>query len=229
MKVSFVIPIYNNFNLINDLLCNIRDFNTPDEIVVVDDFSTDQKTRDGLDWWSHNFNVKVIRPLENLGFLKASNRGLQEATGDIKCLISSDVKIEEDLAKIVRDLVAVEPKRLIGGIIHAHNTGWNVFEGKLYPYVEGWLLCATKELWEDLGYFDERYSPNDFEDVDLSTTAAKKGYGLYAIHSDKIKHVGAATIGYTDARWSLTERNREKFRQKWVALRPVGVEEKVDA
>lgn len=222
MKVSFVIPIYNNFNLINDLLCNIRDFNTPDEIVVVDDFSTDHKTRDGLYWWGYNFGIKIIRPLENLGFLKASNRGLQEATGDIKCLISSDVKIEEDLAKIVRDLVTVEPKRLIGGIIHTHDTGWNTFNEKIYPYVEGWLLCATKLAWEHLGYFDERYSPNDFEDVDLSTSAARNGYSLYAIRSEKIKHVGAATIGYTEERRKITERNREKFRQKWV-------EEKVDA
>lgn len=216
MKVSFVIPIWNNFNLINDLLCNIRDFCTPDEIVVVDDFSTDEKTRNGLSWWSFNYNIKVVRPIQNLGFLKASNRGLQEATGDILCLISSDVKIEEDLAKIVRDLVTVEPKRLIGGIIHTHDTGWNKFDSRIYPYVEGWLLCATKEGWDELGYFDTQYSPNDYEDVDLSTTASRKGYGLYAIHSEKIKHVGAATIGYTEERRQLTERNREKFRQKWV-------------
>lgn len=216
MKVSFVIPIYNNFHLINDLLCNIRDHCTPDEIIVVDDFSTDLKTINGLNWWSSNFSVKVIRPIENLGFLKASNRGLQEATGDILCLISSDVKIETDLAKIVRDLLAVDPKRLIGGVLHSHDTGWNTFDSRIYPYVEGWLLCATKEGWEDLGYFDARYAPSDYEDVDLSTTAARKGYSLYALHSEKIKHIGAATIGYTEERRQQTERNREKFREKWV-------------
>lgn len=216
MKVSFVIPIWNNFHLINDLLVNISNHCTADEVIVVDDFSTDPKTLNGLSWWEFNGNVKVHRPIENLGFLKASNYGLKLATGDILCLISSDVKIEEDLAKIVRDLITVDSKRLIGGVVHAQDTGWNVFDGKLYSYAEGWLLCATKEGWEGLGYFDERFAPHDYEDVDLSTTAAKKGYSIYAIHSDKIQHVGAATIGYTEERRQLTERNREKFRQKWV-------------
>lgn len=216
MKVSFVIPIWNNFHLINELLVGISNHCTPDEIIVVDDCSTDQKTLNGLSWWEFNHNVKVHRPIENLGFLKASNYGLQKATGDILCLISSDVKIEEDLAKIVRDLVTVDPKRLIGGIIHSHDTGWNTFNEIIFPYVEGWLLCATKAAWEELGYFDAQYSPSDMEDVDISTTAAKKGYGLYAIHSEKISHIGAATIGYTEERRKITEINKEKFRQKWV-------------
>src|SRR5574342_490809 len=100
MKVSFVIPIWNNFHLINQLLVDIKDNCTPDEIIVVDDCSTDQATRDGLVWWSFNYNVKVLRPVENLGFLKASNYGLKQATGDVLCLISSDVRMYKDLAII---------------------------------------------------------------------------------------------------------------------------------
>lgn len=216
MKVSFVIPIWNNFHLINQLLCDIRDYNTPNEIIVVDDCSNDQSTLDGLAFWSLNYNVKVHRPIQNLHFLKSSNYGASRATGDAICLISSDVRIETDLAKLVRDLLTVDPKRFIGGVVHSHDTGWNTFDGKIYPYAEGWLLCCLRSAWEEFGGFDEQFAPHDFEDVDISTTAVQRGYGLYAINSDKIKHVGAATIGYTDARRELTERNREKFRAKWM-------------
>ena len=216
MKVSFVIPIYKNFNLINQLLVDIKDYATPDEIIVVDDFSTDQNTLDGLLWWASNFDIKVLRPIENLGFLKASNYGLKQATGDVLCLISSDVRIYKDLAVVARGMTQIEGKILMGGKYYQDTTGWNEFNGRIFPYVEGWLLIAKKEHWEELGYFDERYSPNDFEDVDLSTTATSKGFDLGQITGGVVEHIGAQTIKYGEEREKITQINRKKFEEKWL-------------
>ena len=216
MKVSFVIPIWNNFNLINQLLVDTMTYSTPDEVIIVDDCSTDKATLDGIQWWTQNYaSVKVLRPPENLGFLKACNYGVSKAEGEIICLISSDVRVEDDLAKTVRELLLADSKVLIGGILYSHNTGWNDFKNRICPYIEGWLICCTKEAWIDLGGFDERYAPHDMEDVCLSTTALSKGYTLVPLNSPKIKHMGAQTIGYTDERAELTKKNREKFREKW--------------
>jgi O-antigen biosynthesis protein len=216
MKVSFVIPIYNHFSLINDLLANIHKHTHPDEIIVVDDGSTDKETLDGVAWWELHANVKVVRPIENLGFLKASNYGVSKATGDIIVLISSDVKIEDDLAEIVRGLVTENPRVLIGGKLYNYDTGWNTFDGKIFPYLEGWLLACTKEAWNDLGGFDERFAPSDMEDVDLSTTAIKKIYALIPLNNPNIRHLGGATIGYGDERMAQTVINKEKFKNKWI-------------
>lgn len=215
MKVSFVIPIYNHFELVNQLLVDIMGNTRPDEIIVVDDYSQDEATLNGLHWWAFNMNVKVIRPIENIGFLKASNYGISKATSDVVCLISSDVRVEDDLVKIIKDLL-INPKRLIGGTVYLDSTGWNCFDGKIFPYAEGWLLSCTKEAWSELGGFDERYAPWDFEDVDLSTTAISKGYELVGLNNHRIRHLGAKTIGYNENRLTVTERNREKFREKWV-------------
>jgi GT2 family glycosyltransferase len=215
MKISFVIPIYNHFALINQLLNDIRDNCTPDEIIVVDDCSNNKDTLDGISWWKHNFGVKLERPLENLGFLKASNYGISKATGDAICLISSDVRIEEDLAQRVRDILSADSKTFIGGIVYRDTTGWNKFGNRIFSYAEGWLLSCTKYAWDEIGGFDERFAPNDFEDVDLSTTAISKGYTLVSLDSPKIRHIGAQTIGYNDERSELTKRNREKFKEKW--------------
>jgi|SRR6185369_7520536 len=216
MKVSFVIPIYNHFPLINQLLIDIRDNCTPDEIIVVDDCSNDKDTLDGISWWENNFNVKLLRPLENLGFLKASNYGISKATGDIVCLISSDVRIEEDLAKVVRETLALNPEALIGGVLYTQDTGWNTFDGKVFGYLEGWLLCCTKSAWKDLGGFDERFCPSDMEDVDISTTAREKGYALIPLNSPKIRHLGGGTIKYGEEREKITRANKKKFEEKWV-------------
>jgi glycosyltransferase involved in cell wall biosynthesis len=219
MKVSFVIPSYNNFNLVNQLLVDIHEHTKADEVIVVDDCSNDIAAIDGLAWWSLNYGVRVMRPTENQGFLKASNQGIKTATGDVVCLISSDVRIYKDLAVIAKAMTQIEGKILLGGKYYKDTTGWNDFNGRIFPYIEGWLLIAKKEHWEELGYFDERYAPNDFEDVDLSTTAIQKGFNLAQITPDAgpvIEHIGAQTIGYTDIRRELTERNRKKFEEKWL-------------
>ena len=217
MKVSFVIPIFNHWDLINTLLVDVTRYCSADEIIIVDDCSNDQETLDGIAWWVHNYdNIKIIRPPENLRFLRAANLGISKATGDAVCLVSSDVRVEDDLARITRDLLTVNPKRLIGGVLYSTTTGWNEFDGKIFPYLEGWLLCCLKSTWEDLGGFDERYCPSDMEDVDLSTTAKQKGYELYPINSPKIRHLGGGTIGYSDERMAQTIINKEKFRNKWV-------------
>lgn len=216
MKVSFVIPVFNHFDLLNQLLVDIVNHTNPDEIIVVDDHSQDSETLDGLNWWGINLGIKVIRPIQNLGFLKASNYGMSKATGDILCLISSDVRIEDDLVQTVRNLLSGTPRMLIGGIVYWHDTGWNCFGNTLYPYCEGWLLSCTKEAWGEFGGFDERYAPHDYEDMDFSTTAISKGYSLYSLNNPRIKHLAAQTIGYSEQREEITKRNRERFREKWI-------------
>jgi GT2 family glycosyltransferase len=217
MRVSFVIPIFNHWQLINDLLSDIHKHTRPDEIIIVDDYSSDKETLDGIQWWASNYEgIKILRPAENLGFLKASNYGVSKATGDIICLISSDVRIEDDLAKSVKELVELDPKVLIGGVLYEHDTGWNTFGGVVYKYLEGWLLCCLKSTWEDLGGFDERYAPNDAEDIDLSTTALLKGYSLIPLRNPRVRHIGGQSIGFTEARMELTRRNIKKFEAKWI-------------
>lgn len=219
MKVSFVIPSYNHFELVNQLLCDIRDNCTPDEIIVVDDFSTDQKAIDGLAWWAKNYDVTVLRTPENLGFLRTSNFGMKQATGDIVCLISTDVRIYKDLAEVARATMTVNKRLLLGGRYLDFNTGWNTFDGSIYKYIEGWLLITTKENWQELGYFDERYAPFDAEDLDLSTTALSKGYDIAqiaAINGLLVEHIGAQTIKYGDERRKQTEINIRKFLEKWI-------------
>jgi O-antigen biosynthesis protein len=198
-------------------MVDIMNHTRPDEIVVVDDYSQDSETLDGLSWWALNLGgIRIIRPIINLGFLKASNYGMNKAKGDVLCLISSDVRVEDDLATIVVNLLNDNPKRLIGGTVYRDTTGWNEFDGRIFQYAEGWMLACTKEAWQELGGFDERYAPSDYEDIDLSTNALSKGYELVSLDNPNIRHLGGRTIGYSEDRLSITERNREKFKEKWI-------------
>lgn len=222
MKVSIVIPSYKHPELANQILMDIyQNCPTVDEVLVVDDYSNDPSTVKAYEFWQKNesFPLKVLMLAENVGFLKASNIGMKAASGDIIALISSDVTIKKDLPAFVRAMLEKVPDVLLGGKVYTETTGWNDFDGRIFPYVEGWALIAKKEIWENLGYFDEQFAPHDFEDVDLSTTAISKGYGLAQFspwYGEVLEHIGAQSIGYNDERLAITEAHRELFRKKWV-------------
>lgn len=220
-KVSIVIPNYNRWDLCHQLLFDIyKNCSLVYEVIIVNDGCTEKESFEGLEWWKVQgmLPVKELRLEDNVGFLLASNAGMKSATGDIICLISNDVRVHKDLVGIMIARCSIEDKLLGGGKYYNESTGWNEFGDKVFPYVEGWLLFSKKENWEELGYFDERYIPNDFEDVDLSTTARDMKYALAQITPDAgevVTHAGAQSIGYNPERETLTKRNREKFRKKW--------------
>ena len=189
------------------------------EVIVVNDASTEKGLGSGLNFWKvsvKGFPVREIELPENVGFLRASNLGLKEATGDIVILVSTDVRIFGDLVSEVKNKLFVNPKSLIGGRVFTGTTGWNTFGTKTFGYVEGYLLATTRDGWKELDYFDEIYAPNDFEDIDLSTTAVKLGYELHQITEGVVQHLGAKSILYGNDREDLTKRNQEKFRKKWM-------------
>lgn len=224
LTFSIVIPVYNRYDLTHKLLYDLYRYCTSiTEVLVVDDASTEEKYQDGLKWWvdSGLLPVRHIRREENGGFILASNHGLREATGDIVCLLSSDVRVETDISAIIRAMLKVDKKCLVGGRLIDWDSGWNTFAARVYPYLEGWLLATTKANWEELGYLDEDLVPHDFEDVSLSTKALSMDYVLVPLDSPRIVHLGGQTIGFNPAREVITNRNKEIFRQKWVQRKSV--------
>lgn len=217
MKFSFVIPAYNNYKLLHQLLWDIYKNCSPCYEIIVTDNGDDQETVDGLNWWAGLLPVRHIRNKKNMGFLKNSNNGLKLATGDALCLISTDVRIHQDIVKYTLDDSYLQT--VWGGRYLDFDTGWNSFNGEVFPYLEGWLLCASREDWKELDYFDEQFAPHDMEDVDFSTKVRKSKLpiklGTYP--EGYVSHIGAQTIGYNPEREKLTLENKKKFYEKWVA------------
>ena len=228
-KVHIIIPIYNQWLLVHALLWKLQKLerDTLSSIYLINDCSPDAEVAGGMKWWTNQYGSKfpiyAINNEENLGFLKTSNLGLQMVAGldstlpeDILILLNTDVQVNGKFIYQIKDIIAGNPKSLIGGNLYNHNTGWNSFNGRIFPYLEGWLLATTVSNWAELGYFDERYSPNDMEDIDLSTEAIKKGYEIVPLNNPMLCHLGAQSLGYTEKRQAITMKNKEKFRKKWI-------------
>lgn len=217
---SFVIPCYNHYQLLHTLLFDIYqkcNRNAVTEIIVVDDCSTEDTFAEGIEWWKTNgmLPIRHLRMKQNSGFLKSSNTGLRKATGEVVCLISNDVRIHKD---IVSQILSYDPIELllIGGRLLDWDTGWNKFGNQIFPYIEGWLLAAHTSAWLTMNYLDERFMPNDYEDVDLSTTAISNGFSLVPLPENYTTHLGGQSLGYNPEREKITLTNREKFKDKWI-------------
>lgn len=104
LRISVIVPTYNRGRILRDAIDSIRRQTRPaDEIIVVDDGSTDD-TMSRLA--TFGAGVQVIRQA-NAGVSAARNAGVSRASGDwVAFLDSDDVWHRERLAILHRDLAA---------------------------------------------------------------------------------------------------------------------------
>lgn len=218
---SVVMPCYNMATLTGDRLLELdrlfhirKDF----EVIIVNNGSSDQ-TRSILKWWSDNADWRFLvkHKKKNIGFGPAVNEGVNAARGDYVFIISNDVILKGDFFDNFISFLNKEEETdfLCGGRVIDWAAGWNEFPETLpIPYVEGWFLVAKTKTWRQIGGFDTRFAPHDYEDIDLSYRASQQGIRLRQI-SAPIDHVGAGTIGFSPERRAITEKHRILFAEKW--------------
>ncbi|NIQ02439.1 MAG: glycosyltransferase [Nitrospinaceae bacterium] len=93
MKLSIVIPVYNEKNTLDALLSRVEAVDYDKEIILVDDFSTDG-TRAMVEEYRDRNGYRVALHPKNRGKGAALRTGFAEATGDI--IIIQDADLEYD-------------------------------------------------------------------------------------------------------------------------------------
>jgi glycosyltransferase involved in cell wall biosynthesis len=112
MKLSVIIPIYNEVESLREIVKRVQGTKLVDEILLVDDGSIDG-TRDLLKQMDGKDNVRVILKEKNEGKGSAVTIGMQAATGDVLLIQDADLEydprdypallkpIEEEIADVV--------------------------------------------------------------------------------------------------------------------------------
>lgn len=155
MKVSVIIPVYNEATTIEEILRRVEAQGIASEILIVDDGSTDG-TREILHKLRNEDRIKVILHEKNQGKGAAVRTGIENATGDVLLIQDADLEynprdypaliqpIEEGIADVVYG------SRFLGG---PRRTAmyWHMVANKLLTFMTN-LLYNTILSDMETGY-----------------------------------------------------------------------------
>jgi len=91
MKISVVMPVFNEAGTIREIIKKIEDVDLEKEIIIVDDCSTDG-TRDILKALERNPGIRVFCHEKNMGKGAALRTGFKHASGDIVIIQDADLE-----------------------------------------------------------------------------------------------------------------------------------------
>jgi O-antigen biosynthesis protein len=243
-QVSLIIPLYSGAGLTRRCLETIRDhtLEVAFEVVLVDD-TADPETKGLLGLVR---GAQILCNEQNEGYLRSVNRGAASARGEWLVLCNNDIEATPGwlenllLAAAAKDRVGVVAPKFIapdgllseaGGILWSDGTGVNYGRGdepsrpkyeysREVDYGSAAALLVRRELWQEVGGYDERYLPMYYEDADLCLQARQRGWRVLYEPSAVVVHAEGSTAG-TDPNAGHKrhqEANRVKFVDKWREL-----------
>ncbi len=187
MKTSIVIPNWNGAEKLIRHLPNVLKVKEIDEVIVVDDASTDN----GVELIKRDFpKVKLIEKKVNTRFADTVNLGVKNSIGDLVFILNNDASPAPDALR--NNLKHFEdPKVFSVSCNSGGNWSWAKFENGFFWHYKSdeksdkfhqtlWSSGGSgvfrKSIWDNLGGFDTLYSPFYEEDTDLGYRAVKRGY-----------------------------------------------------
>ncbi|MBL7150392.1 glycosyltransferase [Candidatus Microgenomates bacterium] len=120
MKLSIIIPVYNEEKTILKILIKVKEADTlglKKEIIIVDDGSTDgtKAQISKLKLRSNNIIIKMIEHRQNQGKGAAVQSGLKAASGDILLIQDADLEYSpRDYPRLLRPIVEKQTKVVYG-------------------------------------------------------------------------------------------------------------------
>ena len=231
-RISLYVPAYNAERYLARCLEAIQAQTLrPDEVLVVDDGSTDRTAE-----IARGYPVTVVPHGVNQGLAAARNTGVRSARNELVASLDADCRPEPEWLERLAARFVGERTALGGGRLEeaVQRTAGDRFR-KLHmpqhwgseprtnpPHVHGNNNLGRKSALLEVGGYDERLRTN-FEDVDLSRRLRARGYDTYYEPSALVWHLkeddGSSILR---ALWRYTRLGYEEPITRANVLRRVG-------
>ncbi|MBW3493262.1 glycosyltransferase family 2 protein [Bacillus sp. FDAARGOS_1420] len=237
MLTSIIILTHNQLQYTKECIHSIRKYTVQEEyeLIVVDNASMDGT----VEWLQKQPDITLIKNLENMGFPRGCNQGISTAKGENILLLNNDVIVTEQwLTNLLKCLYAKENTAAVGPVtnnasyystIHTCYGGIQEMQefASLYNQSDenkweermkliGFCMLIKKTVLDEIGLLDERFTPGNYEDDDLSLRMFEKGYKLYLCRDTFIHHYGSMSWKEDVSKFSMIlNENDRKFYDKW--------------
>lgn len=247
---SIVILSYNTLEYLQFCIASIRRYTKAGsyEIIIIENASTDGSAEWLCEEQTGSTDLRVLYNHTNVGFPKGCNQGMEIARGDEILLLNSDTIVTPRyLEQMLTALYADESngavscaannisnfqqietdgytdiaglERFAEGYNHTDPSKW-----EQRTMLVGFCFLLRRSTYEELGGFDEAFSPGNFEDADYSMRLLQAGYHLIYAGDTFIHHIGSASfdrrnterVAETNKKYrGILTRNRQRFFGKW--------------
>ncbi|WP_312994434.1 glycosyltransferase [Chryseobacterium flavum] len=241
-EVSIIIPVYNQIRYTLNCLYTIEqhDKNISKEIIIINDNSSDET----LEYLNKIKGITIINNVENLGFLRNVNKGIQASKGEYIYLLNNDTEVQENyLGSLLEVFAAKENVGAVGSkMIFGDNTlqeaGCLIFKDceivnlgrfnsidhpsfnflRKVDYCSGCsLLFKRLDIEGNLNSLDEEFLPAYYEETDFCQRL-KYVQNLDIYYQPKSEILHFENISYTGKssnKEQLLEKNAKKFKERW--------------
>jgi glycosyltransferase involved in cell wall biosynthesis len=193
LKVSVIIPCYNEKATVIEIVKRVRDVGLAHEIIVVDDGSTDG-TREALNQIAPGDDLKIVLHSHNQGKGAAVRTGFKSATGDVFMIQDADLEYDPrdypTLLKPIEEGISdvVYGSRFLGGPRKAMFF-WNMVANRTLTLITNILYNAIlsdmetcykvfrADIIRDIPFRSRRF---DFE-PEVTAKVLKRGHRIYEV------------------------------------------------
>lgn len=227
LSYTFVIPTFRQTNLVLQCINSLIKHHGEQEIIVVDDGSTDEITNELKDLLKDFKTVKILTSFWNNGFGHSVNRGIDASTKDIVVLVNNDIIFTQNIIDETTEIFNSNEKIGIVGYQlyypngriqhggHERMAGQNYVkhtDHAVHPSVAkdsqvsryvigvtGGLMAIRKKLTDEIGVFKSGYMLA-FEDVEFCLRAWHNLWRIYYTHKTTAIHMEGYTRGTNQKR-----------------------------
>jgi O-antigen biosynthesis protein len=185
-------------------------------------------------------DTRVVNLEVNRGVAPGWNAAARAASGRVLVFANDDVVLGPRSLALLHDVLARRPEAGVVGPLGAH---WDVREARHLSWVDmsgrgageiescevlsGFLFATSREVFDQVGGFDEYYAPCSFEEVDFCTAVRRVlDLSCYAVGGVGVEHEWGISRrsppwrrirfdGHSETLRSVHRRNRKHYLAKW--------------
>ena len=222
--LSVVIPVHNGGGDLQACLeALLNSTRQPDEVIIVDDASTDESVT-----LASRYGTVISSQSESpVGPARCRNRGVTFTKGDVVIFLDADVRVHENTLALIESHFEENPEiaALFGSYDDEppHRSLVTLYKNLQHHFVHQhsqreastfWtgLGAIRRDVFVKLGGFSERYSHPSIEDIELGVRLKKAGYRVHLCPEIQATHL---------KRWNLVSLLRTDIRDRaipWARL-----------